>query len=224
MRPLAMLFLAVAITACGGDDDGGGPDAATPPVGPCSPEVSYFGELLDIAVIGGGFQGVAGAVFTVDGTDETATSAPNGRVELCVAVGTRPTVTVDAPDDYLDGTYSADAALFVDGSAFVAHATTTAQLAALYTGIAAELAPDPTRGHLLVEVRGGTATVGLTGVAGPAGYHLAGGTWTPTGPGSFALFPNLAPGTVTVSAPGTAGGGSVPITAGGWSMTTLDVQ
>jgi hypothetical protein len=220
MRSLAMLLLAAAVTACGGDDDGGGPDAAPPPVGPCSPEVSYFGELLDIAVIGGGFQAVADATFSVDGTDETGTTAPNGRIELCVAAGTRPTITVDAPDGYLDGTYSADADLFVDGSSFVAHATTPGQLATLFTTIAAELAPAPGRGHLLVEVRGGTATVA---VSGATGYHLAGATWSGAGPGNYALFPNLAPGTATVSAPGTDGGGPVRITADGWSMTTLDV-
>jgi hypothetical protein len=218
MRLLASLLLAASLAACGGDDDPG--DDGTPPVGPCTPEVSYFGELLDLGALGGGFQGVAGAVFTVDGTDETGTTAPNGRIELCVEPGTRPTVTVDAPGDYLDGTYSADADLFVDGSSFVAHAATSAQLTALYATFAGDVAPMPGRGHLLVEVRGGTATVAVTGATG---FHLTGGTWSDAGPGSFALFPNLAPGTATVSAPGTEGGGAVPITADGWSMTTLDV-
>jgi hypothetical protein len=220
MRSLALLLLAAPLAACGGDDEG---DDGTPPVGPCTPDVSYFGELFDLAAIGGGFQGIAGAVFTVDGSDETATTAPNGRIELCVAPGSRPVVTVDAPGDYLDGRYTADADLYADNSAFLAYAATSAQLTTLYATFGGDLAPDPTRGQLLVEVRGGSAAVSAAGVDVAAVRHFAGGDWTDNDAGTYALFVNVEPGTAVVSTPGAAGGGPVPITAGGWSMTTVDL-
>jgi hypothetical protein len=213
---MRLAWLLLPLAACGSGDD------EPAPVGPCSPQVSFYGELFDLDAIGGDFAGVGGAVLTVDGGDPTTTTPPNGRVELCVDRG-RTRVAVDAPGDYLDGSYVAEASLFADASTFLQYAATSAQLTTLYATFGGGLVPDPTRAQLLVEVRGRAATVALAGAQAAAVRHFSGAAWNSDGPGAYALFINVAPGTGTVSAPGADGGGAVPLTAGGWTMTTIDM-
>jgi hypothetical protein len=212
MRSLALLAL-LGAAACGGDDD------APPVMGPCVPDVAFYGELLDWGSIAGAFEGISGAAFSAGG--ESATSAPNGRVELCLPPGERHEVAVAAPEPYLDGTYVADADLFADGiTSFSVHGATPEQLTAQYTDFG--LAFDASKAQLLVEIKGTAGTPTLTGAAAASVRYLdAAKVWQTSGPGTYALFLNVEPGTGTVALAGSDGGGSVPLAAGGWTMTTL---
>ena len=209
MRSLLALLLLCA--ACSGDDG--------PPIeGECKPDLSVFGEYLDFDSLTAGFTGIGGANWSRG--EEGSTSAPNGRVELCLAPEARTVVSVLAPAPYLSGVFVADRDVFADGTVmFTQYGATPAQLSTLYASFDG-LSYDASRAQLLVEVKGAAATPTLTGAtAATARYFTADKTWSATGPGSYALFVNVAPGTGTVA----IGDESieVPLAAGAWAMTTV---
>jgi hypothetical protein len=209
MRSLLALLLLCA--ACGGDDG--------PPIeGECKPDLTVFGEFADLESLAGSFAGIGGAHWSVG--EEGATSAPNGRIELCLAPEARNVVSVVAPAPYLSGVYVADRDVFADGTVmFSQYGASAAQLGALYQTFGG-LTYDATRAQLLVEVKGAPATPTLTGAtAATTRYFTADRTWSATGPGSYVLFVNVAPGTGTIAVADESI--EVPLTAGAWAMTTV---
>ena len=209
MRSLVCLLLLCA--ACS-DDDGPSID------GPCKPDLSVYGEYLDFDSLTAGFAGIGGANWSRG--EEGATSAPNGRVELCLAPEARTEIRVLAPQPYLSGVFVADRDVFADGTVmFSQYGATEAQLTTLYASFGG-LTFDAGLGHMLVEVHGAAATPTLTGATAAATrYFTADKTWSATGPGSYALFANVSLGTATIA----LGDGSidVPLEPGRWSMTTV---
>jgi hypothetical protein len=166
-------------------------------------------------------KGVFGAKLTVQGMPaRTATTAPNGRFELCAPAGIGPMLfDLDAPGAYLDGkVYIEEAAL--GGRPLSFRGLTQARASALYTF-------DASRGHVLVFLAGDRSSLTLSGAHGPPlagnGDDAAGAyTWTPGDVGRYVLFPNVAVTSPTVTLTGDISGPHViPVAAGTLTLVAI---
>jgi len=238
MRSLALaLGSLVVLAGCGGDSpavpdatvDGASSDA-TVDAGRCGADLFLTGEFLDFDWTPANAVGVAGAVWTVTGDpSRTSTTAPNGRVELCVPRGGRVRIDVDSPaapqppqtEPYLDGIYVADPSIFTGDRIFSVRGATVPQLQALFDG-KGDPTIDPDAAHLLVEVQGGSADdVMLTGATSePRRLYIPDGATS-----QYMLFVNIDSGaagtTGTVTLTGAMGAGEVPLRGRTWTMTTI---
>jgi len=229
---VAVLVAYGGLAACGDDggappDGPGGPDATDSGDARCGADLLLTGELVDFDWSEANPIGVNGAVWTVVGDEaRTDTTAPNGRVEICIARTGRSQITVDVPDDppYMDGYYIADPAVFSAGRTFSVRDASPARLQQMFEDALGEgvLPLDPTAGQLLVEVQGTAAAVALTGVASQRTLASAdGAAWSEGASGRYVVFANVTPGTGTVAMDGAVGGGPVPLETNRWTMTTL---
>lgn len=197
--------------------------------GPCGADRFFTGDFVDWDSDEVNFKGIFDASFTVVGAPtRTDKTSPNGRFELCVANAAETRVTVDAPGTgemaYLDGTLVITDAAMAAASSTIGISLRSMRRSRAQTffaeqQIAGGFAAD--RGHLLVAIDGGAATVSLDRVA-PA-VARSGATWAAGTTGQWVFFANLDPAqnTVTVSAPGTVGATTVPVVAGQLTMLAL---
>ncbi len=130
------------------------PDApGTPDAGACGDKSYYTAAIEDWDSSETDFHGVFGAQWTnLAAPAETASTAPNGRIELCL---TRPTpaadldLEVDLPGDYLDAYVVAQPADFVvPQNVLVARGITATRAAEVYTSAGSTF--DAAAGHLLM--------------------------------------------------------------------------
>lgn len=222
---LAGFALLCCVTACAGrgDDNPATPDAAADApgdAGPCGADRFVTGELVDFDSSTAQFQGVFNARFTVEGMPaRTATTAPNGRFQICAPATSAITFDVDAPGDYLDGKayIEADAP---DGLPLSFRAYTALRGSMLY-------AFDANRGHVLVFLAGDRWNLTLDR---PHGAPLSGNdddndgafTWTAGNAGRYVLFPNVDVSSPTITLGGDyAGPHTIPVAAGTLTLVSI---
>ena len=213
------IALACCATGCSGCDGSSAvPDA--PGDGPCGAERFVTGELVDFDSSTAQFMGVFNARFTVEGMPaRTATTAPNGRFELCAPGTGAMTFDVDAPADYLDGKayLEADA---LGGRPLSFRAFTQARASMLYSF-------DPGRGHVLVFLAGDRFDLTLSRAHGAplAGNDDDGDgafTWTAGAAGRYVLFPNVDASSATVALGGDPSGPhAIPVAPGALTLAAI---
>jgi hypothetical protein len=232
MDRLELVVIAVTVVAgCAAcsDDTSGQIDAATDAdvdaidaaAGPCGVDYQMTGEYVDWDSAAGSFDGVESAVWTViNDTARTATTAPNGRIIICLARTSTVTLsvvqTVAAPNGpYVEARFVADpAVLSPAGGIFSSRGLKTALADSRYTTIAGA-AISASAGHVLV-VKRGTPTA-LTLGASPS--FVSDGaedtSWISGNTGAFTLFPNVPLGAGTATLGGTfTGPTTIPLEAG----------
>lgn len=214
------------------DDTGGDIDASPDAIdaavdaidagGPCPGELYFTGGYLEWDSTGG-IPGVNASTWTVRGQPtRTDTSAPNGRVELCLQ--TTGVSTIDVTEaSHVAGIYVADPAVFQQaGSLFQVKGITTTRAGTFYTDLG--LTFNQAAGHVLVE-KVGTA-IPLTLGAGGTAYASDGisdNTWTAGNTGGFVLFANvpIAATTTLTSTSSFTGPASLPLEAGKLTLVTI---
>lgn len=191
--------------------------------GRCSGGFFLTGELSDWDSTLANFDGIESAVWTVRGDpSRTATSAPNGRVELCTAAQLA-VIDVDQPD-YLDMIFVSVPAVFQPPGQFffLNKGLKTTRAPTFYTELG--LTFDATRAHVLVEKQGPPTAV--TVAAGGTAFTTDSPddlTWTAGNTGAFVLIANIpitGPET-TLGANVAAGPAVIPIEAGKLTITTI---
>ncbi len=233
MDRLRLVVIAVTVvagcSACSDDTSGqidaaadADVDAIDAAMGPCGVDYQMTGEYVDWDSTSLGFDGVESAVWTVIGdTARTATTAPNGRIIICLARTSTVTLsvvqTVAAPNGpYVEARFVADpAVLSPAGGIFSARGLKAADASARYNTIMGGMSFDTGAAHVLV-VKRGTPTA-LTLGASPS--FVSDGaedtTWTSGATGAFTLFPNVAVGAGTATLGGTfTGPTTIPLEAG----------
>lgn len=184
--------------------DAAPPDAAPP----CPGEVFFTGAYEDWDSTDMDFLGIFDATYTELGNkSNTASTAPNGRVEMCIAADTDAMFTI-AHATYLDAVLSMDAEANVIGG-FAINGMTPARADQLFTQIS--LTRDTNDAQVIVALRMYPEDVPLIGaqvsIAGTndgafvvdgSGDYVSGDTTTD---GSFVLFANtqIGAGTTTVT-------------------------
>ena len=228
MRIVLAALLGCA-TACAGCEDAAPatPDAridaaidAPGDAGPCGADRFVTGELVDFDSTLAQFQGVFGARLTVEGMPaRTATTAPNGRFELCAPAASAMTFDLDAPADYLDGKAYIEAEA-LGGLTVSFRAYTQLRGSMLY-------AFDANRGHVLVFLAGDRSSLTLSRAHGPP---LAGNdddndgafAWAPGDAGRYVLFPNVDVSSPTITLGGdTSGPHTIPVAAGKLTLVAI---
>jgi hypothetical protein len=226
MRITGFVRLCCALAGCGGNTSPATPDATADAAdaadaGPCGAERFVTGELVDLDSTTRQFMGVFNARLTVEGMPaRTATTAPNGRFELCVPVALATTFDVDAPGAYLDGkTYIEHDALFGTAAASF-RVYTQARGAQLY-------AFNPGLGHILVFLAGDRGELTLDRAHGPP---LSGNDdngdgafkWSAGNSGRYVLFPNVDVSSPTVALSGDfSGPHPIPVVAGKLTLVAI---
>ena len=241
-----------AIAACGNDDPAAfdanpsadGPatiDAltfdSTPPdaAGPCPGGVEFTGGYEDWDSTDQDFLGIVDATYTeVGNKSNTATTAPNGRVEMCLEPIGNSVLTI-THNTYLDAVYSMSSEANAAGP-FAIRGLTAARADQLFTDISETR--DVGDAQVIVAVRlypGGTPVVGAQVSVGntndgaftpnASGAYVSGATTTDD---AFVLFANTQLGadttTVTVTPPnGTTcdGVANIVVAAGELAFTTF---
>ncbi|HSK03421.1 MAG TPA: hypothetical protein VK932_19350 [Kofleriaceae bacterium] len=224
LAPLALLCCATACTGC--SDNPTTPDARVDAAidgdpGPCDSGQHFVtGELVDLDSTAGQFLGVFNARLTAEGTPpRTATTAPNGRFELCAPAAPPITLDVDAPGDYLDGKMYLEA-MEPDARPLSFRAFSAARASMLY-------AFDPTRAHVLVYLAGDRSDLSLDRPHAPP---LAGSddgtpgtvTWAAGTSGRYVLFPNVDASSPTATLGGDLSGPhTIPVAAGQLTLVAI---
>ncbi|MFN0245747.1 MAG: hypothetical protein ACKV2T_02490 [Kofleriaceae bacterium] len=166
------LVLLAFLAACGDNLKGpvdGAPadqaiDMAPADDGPCGTSRFIGAELLDWDSPAPAFMGVNSATFTQRGGAATATTPPNGRVEMCVATTTSYVFDVDvASATYLDAIAYFDLETIVDSARTDGYVRfrglTSARAASFYTE--RSLVFDNTKAHVLVYLAGDISNISL---------------------------------------------------------------
>jgi hypothetical protein len=235
VRILASSIAAAVLgAACGCGSSPASPDAnpdARPPdagdAGRCPGSLFFTGAYVDWDSSNANFHGIAFAEFQVEGTTDPQNmdqTSPNGRAELCIPTTGRSNVKITSMtgDDHIPAHFTADPAVFADGSIFDVRGITAARAASFFTaeGIGAY---DAGKGLLQVEQLGTPATITFSG--GTAGAVLSspdGLTWTVgTANQKYVLFANVAINGTPHVAGAMTGNGDVPMLAGEMTITTV---
>ena len=220
----------LTLAACS-DDAPGDVDAATdapidaeidapPDGGRCGADFFLTGEQQDWDSTQTNFDGVDGAAWTVRGQpSRTATTAPNGRIELCIPAAPS-LVDIDHPE-YVDGLFVVEPAVFQSPGQFffLVKGIRTTRSTTFYTELG--LTFDDSRGHLLVQKQG--TAVPLTLAAGGTAFAVDDQndtSWTAGNSGGLVLFANVPVGATTLAG-ATVGPASIPIEAGKLTITTV---
>lgn len=185
--------LVVPLAACS-DDAPSQPidaaaDAVDAPAGPCGADVQLTGEYVDWTSTTADFMGIFDARFTVTGAPtRTATTAPNGRVILCIAASGTSRITANQ-DDYNPAVFLVDPAVFTPTDAtFSARGLRLTQRASHYQALG-EATFDSARAHVLVARHGTPIPFTLAGATTAYAYNDT--RWAPGNTGSLVLFPNV---------------------------------
>jgi hypothetical protein len=222
----ALLCGTAALAGCG-DDNPALPDArgdaaidAAGDAGPCGADRFVTGELVDLDSTTAQLMGVFNARFTVEGMPaRTATTAPNGRFELCVPAASAMTFDVDGPGAYLDGKAYLEAEA-LGGRPLSFRAYTEARGSMLY-------AFDAGLGHVLVFLAGDRSDLTLDRQHGPplSGNDDDGDgafTWAAGNSGRYVLFPNVDVSSPTITLGGdTSGPHLIPVMAGKLTLVAI---
>ncbi|MBE7448415.1 MAG: hypothetical protein HS111_05885 [Kofleriaceae bacterium] len=231
--PSAVLALVAALAACS-DDAPADPDAATdaptdvaidgPDAAGCGADYQMTGEYVDWESTSGvDFDGVEEAVWTVIGdAGRTATTAPNGRIIICLP---RTTVTLTVNHTpaqggplYVPALFVADpAVLSPAGAMFSARGLRRADADDRYGEIQAGMTFDASAGHVLVVKRGAPTALAIGASPSFVSAGVDDPTWEPGDTGTFTLFPNLA------GVPA-GGAGTVTLTGTFTGPTTIPVD
>lgn len=219
--------LLVIVCAC--SDPAVSPDAMPADVmapdsdnGSCGSMLRFTGAYEDWDSSATAFCGIFGAKFTVQGGGATATTAPNGRFDLCIPDAaqvlvdiTPPTVESQCTNPHatysLPGIAVADRAVIAAGGAWRAQAFVTTRQTV-----------DPSKAQLFVHVNGTPREVTITAAHG-ATQARTGDTWSPGTTGQDVFFPDVDPtgGTTMLSAGSAIGSGPVPLVAGKMTSVSL---
>ena len=226
---IAAALFAVACSACGSSGPAN-PDApiadARPPdagdAGVCPGLLFFTGAYEDWDSTDASFHGIAFATWQVEGStssNETDTSAPNGRVLLCIPAAARSSIKVTpmSGDAHLPGHFIADPAVFSDGSIFDVRGITAARAATQFGSY------DAGKGDLEVEQLGTPAVLTFSGgTVGSIFTSPDGMTWTAGAAAQkYVMFANIdINGTPHISGAMT-GNGDVPMLAGEITLTTV---
>jgi len=225
-------FLVLALVgAC--SDDAGPSDASIPTVdidnASCGTATRFTGEYVDWDN-DAAFCGIFGAAFHVQGTATMASTAPNGRFDLCLA--DQPTTLIDITPSQDDSACTTPPSKYmVPGIAIANRAVIFAQ-GGLWSGRAftvdrqASLGQpfDAAKAHVFVHVAGTPRPVALDAPHGPT-QAVAATTWADGDTGHEVYFPNVdvGGGTANLSVMGgiSVGTGAIPLAAG--KVTTLTI-
>lgn len=236
---LTTVALVTALAAGCGDDTGAAIDAAADdaavdaaidaPPGPCGAGLQLTGEYIDWDSTPAAFDGVEDAIWRVVAPPggAMATTAPNGRIILCITRAATSEIDVQQAA-YVRATFLADPAVFSPpGSSFTARglksAVADAQLAEFGETF------DETRAHVLVYKIGAPIPLALgPATTPPQRSFVSGGnadiTWTAGATGALTLFPNRPVGGGTATLTSTAmftGPTTLPLTAGRFTITVI---
>ncbi len=226
----AVMAGALLVGACGcGDDaadadagvDAGNPDASIPDAGRCGGDVFFTAELVDWDSSPADFLGVFEARFSVLGMPAvTATTAPNGRIELCVPDADPFRFDVDAPATYVDGTAIVEADAVVQERPISLRTFTADRAATFYAERG--LTYDPARAHILVfeSMDRVELTIDRPHDEAQAASDDSPGvfTWAAGNTGRYVLFPNVDLTEPIATLTGAQVDLAVPLTAGELSM------
>jgi hypothetical protein len=244
VRILSLSIAAAGLTAAFGACGSSGP--ATPDAKPdapvdasgdagrCPGEVFFTGAYVDWDSTTASFHGIAFAEFQVEGTTDAQhmdQTSPNGRAELCIPPTGRSNVKITpmTGDDHLPAHFTADPAVFADGSIFDVRGITAARAGTFFsssppTGVAIGTY-DAGKGDLFVEQLG--TPVALTFSGGTVGAIVTspdGVTWDASSPPmnqKYWLFANVTLGGTPHISGAMTGNGDVPMLAGEWTITTV---
>jgi hypothetical protein len=227
MVRFVLVVTCITVAACS-DDSGGDIDAAVDaevdapdaPPGPCGFDYQMTGEYVDWDSTNANFDGVESATWTVVGdAARTATTAPNGRIIMCLSrqqtVAIAITQTVSPPNGpYVEARFMADpAVLSVAGGIFSARGLKSAMATTEYMAIMNGMSFDTAAAHVLVYKRGTPTTVTLGAQASFVSDGVDDTTWVSGNSGTFILFPNV-PATGTATLTGTfTGPTTIPVEA-----------
>lgn len=200
-----MTGLAVVLGACGDDDGSVDPDAREidaplpidAPDGPCGADYQMTGEYVDWASTAAMFAGVNGATWTVVGdAARTATTAPNGRVIMCLSRGATVNIdVVQTATPYLPALFVADpAVLSPPGGIFSARGLKMSEAPQRWDELMSGMTFNVDQGHVLVVKRGTPTALTLGGQDSYVSDGVDDITWMPGDTGVFTVFPNVDPG------------------------------
>lgn len=245
MTRLASIVIAVTVAATAGctlaacsDDTGGDVDAAVDapvdvaidtPDGPCGAGYQMTGEYIDWDSPVPTFDGVEDAVWTLTTPPGTsATTAPNGRVIICLPRSTVTLTVVHTPappatEAYVRALFVADpAVLSAAGGIFSARGLKTADASARYGAIMSGMTFDAARAHVFVHKRGAPTAVTLGAQASYVSDGDNDTTWEAGAAGTFVLFPNVPVGNGTATLGGTfTGPTSIPLQANTFTIVPI---
>lgn len=223
----------LAVGAAGCSDDAPATDAAVDApdaaidapdgdAGPCPGEFFFTGT-YSVWNSTNGFPGINAATWTVRGdTARTDSSAPNGRIQMCLVTSGISTLDVTA-SNYLNAIYVADPAVFQPpNTIFAVKGLMTADANTFYQSLGTSF--DQAAGHVLVEKLG--TPIPLTLGAGGTAYAVDShddNTWTAGDTGTFVLFTNvpITAQTTLTSTSAFTGPTMLPLEAGKITMTTI---
>jgi hypothetical protein len=208
MIRFALVVISITLVAACSDDSGGDIDAAVDaesdldatdaPPGPCGADYQMTGEYVDWDSTNMDFDGVENATWTVIGdTARTATTAPNGRIIMCLSRASTVTIAVtqnETPPDgpYIEARFVADpAVLSVPGGIFSSRGLQQATVDIEYDAIMSGMTFDTAKGHVLVYKRGAPTAVTLGAQASFVSDGVDDDTWESGNSGTFILFPNV---------------------------------
>lgn len=197
-------------------------DAVDAPGGPCPGEVHFTGVYLEWDSTGS-IPGINASTWTVRGQPtRTDMSAPNGRVDLCLA--STGTSTLDATEStHVSALYVADPAVFQPANTiFEVKGITTTRADSFYTSLGTTF--NAQAGHVLVEHMGTPIPLSLG--AGGTAYAVDGvddNTWTAGNTGGLVLFVNvpIAAQTTLTSTSAFTGPTTLPLEAGKLTITSI---
>jgi hypothetical protein len=234
MKRTGWIVIAItALVACG-DDTGETIDArivdaaidaeTDAPPGPCGAELQMTGEYVDWDSTQAAFDGVEGATWQVVG-GAMATTAPNGRVILCIPRGATSQIDVTATG-YLPARFVADPAVFTPaGSMFSVRGLKTAMATAQFNEFGVTY--DMTAAQVLVYKIGAPVPLTLAPGGGDGTFVSDGDddiTWTAGNTGALTLFPNrpVGAGSATLMSTGQFTGPTMlPLAAGRFTLAVI---
>ncbi len=227
---LAWVFCA---TACG--DDQAKPDAGPPVVdidnGSCGDQLHFTGEVVDWDSSDATFCGVFEAMLLVPPDGAMDTTAPNGRIDMCIPA-TQATTTISVTpsanaSQCAGSTYPVPGAIIVNrdviraGAPFSARLFTATRETSFFTQIGAPY--DASKAQLLVFVAGTPRPVSIAATHGATqAFTKATATWAAGDTGTYVFFANVAPGSTTITVTGGAfGSGPIDLAAGRITATNV---
>jgi hypothetical protein len=222
--------LLVIVCAC--SDPAVSPDAMPADVmapdsnnGTCGSMLRFTGAYEDWDSSATAFCGIFGAKFTVQGGGATATTAPNGRFDLCVPDAPQVLVDVSPPTAESQCT-NPHAAYALPGIAVANRAVLAAGGSWSARGfVTSRQVVDPTKAQVFVHVDGTPRQVSL--VAPHASVQArSNDTWSAGDVGNDVFFLDVDPagGATELSAGGAIGSGSIPLVAGKATYLTIIAQ